>query len=188
MKKLAAVALFCGILMTSFSAHAQYNQGDLTFNAGLSFGLIGYGYGTHSGGFPPISANLEYSLDDRFAIGPYIGYFSRSYNNSYWTGFSVFNFGARGTFHATPQINEWFDSSIDESKIDIYGTLLLGYQVYSWKYDESWVGPGINQKSGGLVLGPVLGIRYNFNPKIGAYFEGGRGTFGVGTLGVSVRL
>ncbi|WP_040398341.1 hypothetical protein, partial [Cesiribacter andamanensis] len=167
MKKLTTLTLFCAILMMAYGANAQYNRGDLTFNAGFSFGLIGYGwgYGSHSGGFVPLTANLEYSLDDRFAIGPYVGYFSRSYKSaSYTDRFSVVSFGARGTFHATPQINEWFDSSIDESKIDIYGTLLLGYEIYSWNYDDAWGNDYIyNHSSGRFILGPVLGIRYNFN-------------------------
>jgi hypothetical protein len=192
MKKLATAVLFCGILMTAFSSKAQYNQGDLTFNAGLSFGLIGYGwgYGTHSGGFVPLTVNVEYSLDDRLAVGPYIGYFSRSYRSSSYTDrFSAFSFGARGTFHGTSLINDLLDTSIDESKIDIYGSLMLGYEIYSWNYDDAWgFDRQFNHKSGRIILGPVLGIRYHFNPQIGAYFEGGRGAFGVGTLGVSVKF
>lgn len=192
MKKITTIVLFFTFCCVGTTGYAQYSKGDLTANAGISFGLIGYGfgYGSSSIGFPAISANVEYSLDDRFAFGPYLGYFARTYRAaSYKNGFSVVSFGGRGTFHATSSLNDWLSLSIDEDKWDLYGTLILGYEVYSWNYDSAWGDNDLyDSSSGGLVFGPVVGARYHFNNKIGAYFEGGRGAFGWGTLGVSAKF
>ncbi|AHM61492.1 hypothetical protein D770_16190 [Flammeovirgaceae bacterium 311] len=172
--------------MTTLSANAQYRKGDLTGNAGLSFGLIGYGfgYGNRTLGFPPLTVNVEYSIDDRFAVGPYLGYFSRNYRGV--GGFSVFGFGGRGTFHASSSLNEWFDWNIDENKWDLYASAVLGFQVYNWNYDESYLLR--NNSSGGVVIGPILGARYFINPNFGVFAETGRGALGAFTLGASMKF
>ncbi len=191
MKKFTVCMLVLGMCCLGTAANAQYTRGDLTASAGFSFGLIGYGfgYGSSTFGFPALSASVEYSLDDRFAVGPYLGYFSRTYRSgTYKHGFSVINFGARGTFHATSSLNEWLDLSIDESRWDIYGTVLLGYEVYSWNYDSAFDDDLYDNSTGRLIFGPVVGARYFFNPNLGVYFEAGRGTFGVGSLGISAKF
>lgn len=198
MKKYALIALVAVLSLVGHTAQAQYQKGDMLFNAGFSMGLLGYGFGYgNASGFPALTANLEYSLDDRFAVGPYLGYFGRRYDYNYNWGFgsgnyehrlSVIAFGARGTFHATSSLNEWFNWNIDESKFDLYAAALLGYEVHSWNYDDDLDDYNPSHNSGRVILGPVVGARYNFNPQIGAFFETGRGTFGLATLGVSVRL
>ncbi len=196
MKKFALIAIVAVLSMVGHTAQAQYQRGDMLFNGGISMGLLGYGfgYGSHSG-FPALTASLEYSLDDRFAVGPYLGYFSRTYNYNWGLGngnyknrISVVAFGARGTFHATSSLNEWFNWSIDENKFDIYGSVLLGFEVHSWNYDDDLDNYDPNHSAGRLILGPVIGARYMFNDQIGAFFETGRGTFGIATLGVSVKF
>lgn len=195
MKKYALLALVAILSLVGQTAQAQYQRGDMLFNGGISMGLLGYGFGYGSAsGFPALTVNLEYSLDDRFAVGPYLGYFGRTYKGNfggrpYEDKFSVFAFGGRGVFHATSSLNEWFNWNIDENKFDIYGAVLLGYEVFTWNYDEDVYGSFTpTNSSGRVILGPVIGARYNFNNQIGAFFETGRGTFGVATLGVSVRL
>ncbi|WP_225000008.1 hypothetical protein [Cesiribacter sp. SM1] len=190
MKRIALLILAAGLCMTTLSANAQYRKGDLTGNAGLSFGLIGYGfgYGSSTLGFPPLTVNVEYSIDDRFAVGPYLGYFSRTYRSgSYRDGFSVFSFGGRGSFHATSSLNEWFNWNIDESKWDIYAAAVLGFEVYSWNYDEDYL-VDIDNSGGGIVIGPVIGGRYFFNPNFGVFAETGRGALGAFTLGASMKF
>lgn len=192
MKNFTMLALVLGFCCLGTTAQAQYSKGDLTGSAGFSFGLIGYGFGyagSSSIGFPALSANVEYSLDDRFAVGPYLGYFSRSYSySSYRDRFSVISFGGRGTFHASSSLNEWIGLSIDEEKWDLYATVLLGFEIYRWNYDDTFDSSIYNHSTGRLIFGPVLGARYYFNPALGVYFEAGRGTFGWGTLGVSAKF
>lgn len=196
MKSIALLTLVVGLCLTPFFANAQYRQGEVMVNGGISLGLLGYGYGTHSGGFPPLTVNVEYSIDDRLAFGPFIGFFSRTYKSIGYdrvtgarypttSGFSSFAFGARGTYHGTSLINELFDISIDEDRFDIYATGLIGYEIYSWDYDQYAM---TDNKSGRFILGPVLGGRYHFNEQFSTFLEIGRGTFGFATLGASIRL
>ena len=80
MKKrmLVLACAVCGLFSTTFG---QSQKGDIAVNAGFSFGLIGYGYGYYgnASGFLPVLLNVEYSINDKFAIGPYFGMYSRSY-------------------------------------------------------------------------------------------------------------
>ena len=187
MKKIYYLLLSAFLLFSS-SATAQVfeGKGDLSVNAGLSLGVIGYGYGgLGSAGFAvPLTANLNYGIHEMFSVGPYLAYMGRSYGS---TTLSAFGFGAQGTFHASPFLNENLDLNINEEKVDVYAKLVLGYENYSWSYDGQrdydWAGD-----SGGVDFGTVLGVRYMFNEKVGAYAEGGRGTFGLLTLGVSFKL
>lgn len=184
--------------LSSFSARAQYAKGDITLNAGISLGVIGYGgYGYYNGGttgFLPLSASVEYSVNDKFAIGGYLGYYGRSYKYDYGSGsyrdrWSITTFGVRGSYHATPLLNDLLDANMDEEKWDIYASLLLGYEVYSWKY--GYEGTGFNRNaasSGGVDFGTVIGARYFFNPKFGAFAELGRGSYGLITLGVTAKF
>lgn len=180
------LALFvCGILGT---ASAQYQKGDIAVNAGFSFGLIGYGYGFYGDarGFLPLSLNLEYSVNDKFAIGPYLGMYSRSYGDGDYK-FRALSFGARGTFHASEFLNDNLNMSVNTEKVDIYASLILGVESYSWKYAD-YIAEGYYSNGSRFIFGPVIGIRYMFSPKFGAFFEGGRGAFGYGTLGITARL
>ena len=181
------------ILLGSFTsgAYAQFEKGDLLVNAGISVGTWGYGYGLYGGssGFLPLTANVEYSIDDKFAVGPYAGIYTRSYEYlAYKDRFTAISFGGRGTLHASSLLNEHLDMGINESKLDIYATLIIGFEVLNWSYDDAYDGDPYYNNSVDFDFGPVLGVRYNFNPKIGAFFEAGRGSFGLGTLGVSARF
>jgi hypothetical protein len=168
-------------------ASAQYEKGDLTLNAGFSFGLIGYGYGYYgsASGFVPLSANLEYSVNEKFAVGPYLGFFSRSYGNGDFR-FTSLSFGGRGTWHASSFLNENLGMNLSE-KVDIYAALLLGVETLSWKYKNETLA-GYYSNNTRVILGPTIGVRYYFSPKFGAFFEAGRGAFGFGTLGISAKF
>lgn len=181
--------------LSSFSARAQYAQGDITASAGFSFGTIGYNWGYGGGrGFLPLSLNAEYSINDKFAIGPYLGFYSRRYDyggfgmGAYEFRFRALAFGARGTLHATGLLNDALDLGMDEEKFDLYATLLLGFETYSWDYGDFNNLTVLNDDTGRFILGPVIGVRYFFNPQFGAFFEAGRGAFGYGTLGVSAKF
>lgn len=185
-KRLVVLAcMLCGLFST---ASAQYEKGDIAVNGGFSFGLIGYGYGYYGGarGFLPVSVNLEYSVNDKFALGPYVGMYSRSYGSGDYR-FRAMSFGARGTFHASEFLNDNLNMSINAEKVDVYGALILGVETYSWKYADN-IADGYYANGSRFIFGPVLGIRYMFSPAFGAFFEGGRGAFGYGTIGITARL
>lgn len=58
-KKFLLLIILLASLMKG--AYAQYQKGDIKVNAGISFGLIGYGYGLYgsSTGFLPLSVNAD---------------------------------------------------------------------------------------------------------------------------------
>jgi hypothetical protein len=201
MKKIRSIQLFLltSILLinTNFSKAQEvkvFEEGDLSVNMGMSFGLIGYNYGYGSRSFPlPITANVEYGVNEYLGVGGYIGYLGMNYGttgNEY--KYRNYSFGVQGVFHATPILNEMLKLGIDESKIDYYAKLVLGFETYKFKYvgnNSIYNIYNLTPSNGtGAVFGPVLGARYLFNPNFGAYIEGGRGAFGWITLGISIKL
>ena len=183
MKKIALLTLLVGLCMTTLTANAQYSKGDITGNAGLSLIPYGYGLGFSSStfGFLPLTVNVEYSLDDRFAVGPYLGFYAR---------YSAFSFGGRGTFHATSSLNDWFNWSIDDDKWDLYASAILGFESYSYRY---YTFDGFNRREygdrrGGIDFGPIIGGRYFFNPNFGVFAETGAGSMGAFTVGASLKF
>lgn len=185
---------------TATTSRLAYQEGDVSLNMGVSFGLIGYGWGYSgwSSSFTvPLSANVDFGLSEYFSAGGYVGYMGRSYSGTYYGGdefkykFRSYSFGVHGAFHASSFLNNEFDFSIDESKVDYYAKLVLGYEVYSWNYEvegDKDFYDEFDTDSGRMIFGPVLGVRYMFKPNLGGYIEGGRGTFGWLTLGVSLKL
>jgi hypothetical protein len=193
--KLSVLFAFCLMIFFAQSAKAQYEKGDILINPGLSIGSYGYyGYGSYysgSSGFLPLTVNAEYSLNDKFSVGGYAGYYSRSYNygSGYKDRLTSLSFGARGVFHASGVLNEVLDLNINEEKLDLYAGLILGFTTMNYKYDEKWGGANYNTNlDNRLILGPTVGVRYFFTPKFGAYFETGRNAFGWINLGVSLKL
>lgn len=178
------VIIFIGLSETS----AQYNKGDITANMGLSLGVIGYGYGYYSGasGFIPVVANAEYSINDIFAVGPYAGFYSRSYGNGDFKFTSV-SFGGRGTFHASNFLNDKLSWKINSEKLDLYGTLHIGVETTSWKYRNDILSKYYSNATS-FIFGPVVGARYMFTPQFGGFIELGRGAFGWMTFGVSGKF
>lgn len=190
MKKMVILlVILSGIFSTG--AYAQFQKGKILVNAGLSIGTFGYGYGLYgsSSGFLPFTANIEYSLDDKFAIGPYAGIYSRTYTYAgYKDRFTALSFGGRGTLHASSLLNEHLNMGINEEKLDLYATFIVGFEVRTWNFDDAYVGDHYYFNEVSFDFGPVLGMRYNFNPAFGAFFEAGRGSFGLGTLGLSGKF
>ncbi len=203
MKKLCTLTLLIASL--ALTAQAQntvrvgdsgggglaYNKGDKIFMAGISFGGYSYGYlGGRSVSIPPLTAALEFGVHENFSVGPYVGYASWNYDytsfNYSWNFLAV---GVRGSFHYVPVLNEALDLSLDEEKFDFYVSLLVGMEFQTFSGDEfgGLFGDAYGNNSR-FRLGPVLGFKYKFNDKFGVYFEGGRGAFGYGTIGLAIHL
>ncbi|PKV76298.1 hypothetical protein [Pontibacter ramchanderi] len=186
--KLLLTFACCLMVQCLFAQKKAYEQGDLFIHAGTSLGYYGYGFtGNRSGAFIPVTASIEKGIHESISVGPYIGYASWKYShygyNYKWNFTSV---GARGTFHAVPLLNEALGASISEEKLDLYGALLVGLEFRTFSGDEDF--PGSYANGTNFFIGPVLGVKYKFNERVGVYFEGGRGAFGFGTLGVSINL
>ena len=185
---------------------AAYQKDQLQFNAGITVSLFDYDYGIYNGysiSFPPITVNVEYGFTDLISGGPFVGYYTRIYNNTittrigrneknYTDKFTATSFGIRGTCHLTDVINNIAPKAgIDSKKFDIYATLLLGYEVRRWKFGFDYQEYGFIARPDAdnkVIFGPVFGLRYVVKDNLGVYFEGGRGTFGLATFGGSLRF
>jgi hypothetical protein len=166
--KLLLSSVFASVLFLSLNMSSQaqvFNKGDKALNIGIGLGSV-YGYAGFGSSVPPLSASFEVGITDkvgigRFGVGGIFGYSSYKYN----AGFSTSNFssshiliGARGLYH--------FD--LDVEKLDVYGGIMLGYNIVS--YSDSFGTSGLYGGSG-LVGGIFAGGRYMFSEKFGAFGE-----------------
>jgi hypothetical protein len=205
-KTLSTLFLLC-VMLFSGSAFAQggaYQKGDKLFNAGFSFGAYNYKIdGTRSTGFIPVSASLEFGVHESISVGPYIGYGSweyyysdkvdgwgQSYSYTAITKASFLSLGGRASWHYLPLLNNELDLNLNESKFDFYATVLAGIEFRNSNSSYSgYMGEGsLRGSSTHFAPGVVLGFKYLFTDKIGAYLETGRGALGYGTLGITAKF
>lgn len=165
-----------------------------TKESGIISAGIGLGSSLYSGtgsGRPAISANFEKGMWETgdfgvISLGGYIGntgykdtYRSGSYLSEYKWNYTIV--GARSAFHY---------SQLNNDKFDVYGGLMLSYNIVSYKYtdnDPYYDYDYGNSSSSGIGLTGYVGGRYNFSEKLAVYTELG---YGVSTLsfGLSFRL
>ena len=133
MKKLLLLLFVTVFSLTQLLAQeSTFKKGDKAINLGIGFGSSYYSsfYTSHT---PAISASLEFGVADgildkgSIGVGGYLGYSSATWANYYKT--TNFIIGARGSFHY-PLVN----------KLDTYTGILLGYNIYSYKYETNYLG------------------------------------------------
>ena len=178
MKKLILLFVAVAFSLTQMLAQeSTFVKGDKVLNLGIGFGSTFYGsyYTSHT---PALSASLEFAVKDgilekgSIGVGGYVGYSSAKWTNYYKTSNIII--GARGSFHY-PLVN----------KLDTYTGLLLGYNIYSYKYDVAWAGGSAS--SSGLAFAWFAGARYYFSEKFAVLGEIGYGISYL-TLGVSLKF
>lgn len=167
-----------------------YEEGDKIVQIGLGLGRAVGGYGFAYGGLG-ISVNgaFEYGIHEYFSVGPYAAFGRYSY--SYGVGIpglaerdynlTAVAIGARGSFHYTSLLNEALDANIDEEKIDLYVSLLLGLEFFDTNIDNEFLDYNTLVLDGGAVLGG----RYKFNPRVAVFTELGYAGLSVWTIGAS---
>jgi hypothetical protein len=169
-KNLVLVAL----LVISMFCVAQINPktSDL-FNVNSQVVKVGVGLNLFSF---PLELSYEKGIQDNIfdvdglnlGVGGYLGYYGykRNFtmpilNYSYSYRYTNIIIGARGLLHYN-----------FVPKLDTYAGLLLGYNIGSARYSGDGAEP-TSPKVGGIAYGGVLGARYEFNEKFGAYAEVG---------------
>lgn len=198
MKKLFILALLIG--SAAVGAQAQntvrvgesggglaYDKGDKIFQIGLGLGRAVGGYNWGYGGLgASLNAAFEVGIHEYISVGPYaaigrynVGYILRDYSMTVFAG------GVRGSFHYASLLNDALDMSIDEEKLDLYVSLLLGVEFFSYNFDtELPRGASRSYFDGGAVLGG----RYKFNPRVAVFTELGYAGLSVWTVGASFHL
>ena len=192
-KKKITILLFA-IVFSSFSVSANSivedepastgidYSGVNIFGAGLSLGYYSYGYyGTRSVSVPPLNVYLEFGLHEYITAGPFGGYARWDYSriNNYNYNWSFYQFGARGSFHLTSILNEVFGNTIDAEKVDWYIAIMSGLEYRSSDL--------FNNRTR-IFFGPAVGIRYYIGNSLALYLEGGRGSLGALTFGLSASF
>ncbi|MFO7999212.1 MAG: hypothetical protein R6U86_09560 [Bacteroidales bacterium] len=159
------------------------------FGAGISLGSYGYGWaGSRSISFPPVSAYFEMGIHEYITVGPFLGFNRWNYRYTNWNySWTFIHGGLRGSFHYTSILNELLDGDIDESKLDLYITLMAGLQLRNYSSSSSGFGDHYDNQIR-LFLGPVAGIRYYFTDNLAVFAEGGYGSLGALSFGLSVRF
>lgn len=178
MKKLFTLLLVVVFGMTQLVGQkATFEKGTKTVNLGIGFGSTYYSsfYSSHT---PALSASFEVGVADgiidkgSIGVGGYVGYSSATYTH-YWKTTNIV-IGGRGSFHY-PLVE----------KLDTYTGLLLGYNIYSFKYDAGYLGS--SGSSSGLLLAWFAGARYYFTDNIAGMAEIGYGISYL-TLGVAFKF
>lgn len=181
--------LFTAVFVLGFIiAHSQIvTKGDKILNLGVGLGTSLYSGSYYSGTVPPVSASLEYIVNDdllsdgkaALGIGGYFGYsaFKSKYyylNDFYGWKYSNIVIGPRGYFHY---------NFLD--KLDTYTGLLIGYWINSEKYYGANAYSGhVNTSSfGGLTWAWFVGGRYYFNDNLAGMLELG---YGVSYLNIGI--
>lgn len=190
MRKISLLAAMLVMLNTapSFSQGVDYSDVNI-FGAGISLGWYGHGfYGSRSISIPPLSAYYEMGVHEYITAGPFVGFnrWSYRYSNSRYS-WTYIHAGLRGSFHYSGILNEMLDGDIDESKLDLYVTLMSGLQLQTYTTNEPFL-EGLYDNRVRFFLGPVAGLRYNFSESFGVFAEGGYGSLGALTLGISMKL
>ncbi|MCB0837042.1 MAG: hypothetical protein KDD99_10305 [Bacteroidetes bacterium] len=161
----------------SFSSAQSFRQGELAVSPGL--GLIGP-LGAYNSPVQLI-INAEYGLDDVFGVGGFLGfrYINGSLNGP--TGSNAINtaFGLRATGHFIPGFNKFLDMSIDDSKVDVYITVLTGYEIKNPQY------PAIRAF---IFPRPIVGAKYYLTDPLAVWVELGLGAFALFNGGITLRL
>ena len=180
MKKfLLAALVFVGSLGVA-NAQEIASKGTSMVNLGIG---LGYRFGG-SMSVPPLSVAYDYSLksglidgNGAITLGGYLAYTSANY--SYWAQSTTASYtvlGVRGMFHYQ-----------FVPKLDTYAGLMLGYHFTS----VSSTAPAEHYESSSAAsafdMGVILGARYFFTPRIGAFTELGY-SLPYWNLGVTFKL
>lgn len=187
MKKLLfTICISILLIGTSQGQDLAYQKGDHLLNAGFGLGYYNYGLGLgRSFSLPAVEANLELGIHEYIGVGPYVGFVSWNYSTTGFDGdFSIFTLGARGSFHYSALLEELLDTDLGSDELDLYVAFILGAEFESYTGDFE----GINSDQTRVFIGPVLGLRYYLSNSFGLYAEGGRGSFSLLKLGVTVKI
>ena len=201
MKKLLTLALL--VLCVVFCTQAQntvrvgggggglaYEQGDKIFQVGLGLGrtVRSYNYGW-AGGYYGVGAALnaaaEFGIHEYFSVGVYGGFGRYGFRVIENYSINAIALGVRGSFHYVALANEALDLGMNEEKLDLYVSVLLGGEIISTTYANEF-----NRFNDGFFIdfGTVLGGRYLLNDRLAVFTELGYGSLSAWTIGVSFHL
>lgn len=157
------------------------------FQEGTTMGNLGIGLGTGLGGLgkarPAISLSVDHGAwaiggPGVISIGGYIGNTGYKYTSGGYTAkWNYFIIGARGAYHY---------NGFEVPELDVYGGVMLGYNIASYSSSGSGADYSGNYGSG-LGFSGFVGGRWLFAEKLGAFAELGFGVSNL-TLGLTYKF
>lgn len=166
-RRILFFTLLVAIMVNSYG-QSEFGKGTKVFQAGVGLGgSIGL----------PITAGLEYGIDENIGIGPTVGYASKNYSwfvNNKYTVTSML-VGMKGNYHFYKKDN-----------IDGYAGLLLGYNITRVNWPSSWT--GVKPTYGGFVRSIQVGGRYYVNKSTGVFAELGWSNISFATVGIALKF
>jgi hypothetical protein len=188
MKKIALVLFIATLFATT--THAQFfEKGTNVISAGVGLGghFGSYTYGSQT---PGLSLQYEKGVWEVggpgvISLGGYAGVKSYKYSGSsgayhYDEKWNYTVIGLRSAYHYNGIANE---------KFDLYGGLMLSYNILSYKFSDNGGTSAYKAGSYGSNVGlsAYVGGRYLFTDNIGAFAELGYGVSYL-TLGVALKF
>jgi hypothetical protein len=182
MKKLFLLSALSILLFNPLTSIAQaFENGDNVISVGL--GLGGSYRGIHYSSTPAISAQYEHGNWDVggpgvISLGAFLGF--KSYRHEefgYSEKWNLTVIGIRSAYHY---------NGIDAEELDVYGGLMLSYDIvsYSNTFPSHYNYGGY---SSGLGLSIYIGGRYYFTDNVAGFLELGYG-ISYATIGVAFKL
>ena len=184
-KSLLIVFLFT--TTTSSTIAQEVKKGDKIINLTIGFGDALKISNSVPSSIPPIAGSFEAVLKDglfsgkgAIGVGGYLGYASDKYESNvsgdnYGGKFNHVVLGPTGYLHYKLLNN-----------LDTYAGVMLGYWIYSFKYNGPNL-PQFNQNYGGGFLAGSLGARYYFMDKFAGLVELSSGIAYL-NLGIAIKL
>jgi len=184
---------FLGIRFPTTGSKWPFPTGSVWLHFSTSFILGGYPtFGTKSS-FLPILGAAEISIDPHWAVGPYLGYYSINFSDSYLgesysSNLKTFVFGGRITLHGADLLRKHMGADIDLKKWDIYGTLSAGMVVKNWAVESRFKETQNYDSSLFPSFGLMIGVKYFAYSTFAIHGEVGKGPFGFINFGISYWL
>jgi hypothetical protein len=187
MKKILSTMI--AVVAMTLSTNAQlFDEEAKFFHVGIGVGSP-YAYSGSDVSIPPVHASAEFAVSEKIGVGGLIGYTASKWEQtdiigtetySYSWKFSYIIVGARGAYHF-----------IDSDKADVYGGVMLGYNIASASFESSsssikesdYSSPSV----GGVAFGGFVGARYMFTEKLGGFAELGYNISWL-SVGLAVKL
>ena len=191
--------LFILFFELSATANAQsFGKGQKDINIGIGLGSTYYS-NTYNTNVPPLSFSYEVGITDDISLGGYFSFASASYkftSSEFCNGggppvwynytdeykYSYTILGLRGAYHLA--------KFIPHDNLDVYGGIMLGYDIVHVNYTSTSVCTGHYSAYGAaseVAFSFFLGTRYRFNDKLGIFGELGYGLSYL-TIGLSIKM
>ncbi len=201
MKKLCTIIALLAMFSLSVQAQSTVRvngggSGDLAYDKGTNYLNIGlglgrgvrsynYGWFGYSGLGASLNGSYEVGFHEYFSAGIYGGV--GRYGIARGWNLTAIAAGVRGSFHYVALVNEALDMDLNEDKLDLYVSVVLGAEIISTNIDDEFFGDAFND---GVFLdfGTIVGGRYMLSDRFGVYSELGYGALSIWTIGLTVNM